>query len=282
MPISLLALVTDSSRLEWLDLAALFGLFVGYLLLALRWPEYLLRPLWWLLTHTIYRLRVYGRGNIPPSGPALLLCNHVSYVDWMLIWAASPRPVRFVAWAGHAKNPLLRMVMRVTRALPVDGNAGPKATVRSLQAISEALDRGEVVCIFPEARLTRTGKMLKFHRGFERIVTGAKVPVPIIPVCISQLWGSIFSYRGGKIIRKWPERIPYPVAVSFGPPLPPSTPAPQVRLKIQELSADTAIRESDRSRAVHRHFVRAAARFRQMFRPCLIDTTGAKLRTLSY
>jgi acyl-[acyl-carrier-protein]-phospholipid O-acyltransferase / long-chain-fatty-acid--[acyl-carrier-protein] ligase len=282
MPNPLLALVTGSPGLEWLDLAALAGLFVLYFLLILAWPAFFLRPLGWLVTHTIYRMHVYGRENVPARGPALLVCNHVSRVDWLLIWAACPRRVRFVAWAGHIKKPLLRFILRGTRTILIGAKSGPKQLVQSLREITDSLDRGEVVCVFPEAHLTRTGPMLPFRRGFEHVLKQAKQPVPVVPVYLSQLWGSIFSFRGGRTTWKWPERIPYPVAVSFGSPLPPTITAPEARLKLQELAAETAIKESERSRPVHRHFVRVATRFRQMFRPCWVDTTGAHPRTLSY
>jgi acyl-[acyl-carrier-protein]-phospholipid O-acyltransferase/long-chain-fatty-acid--[acyl-carrier-protein] ligase len=278
---ALVAIITGPG-LQWIDVGALFAALIVYFLLVPVWPSVLARPMWWLVTHTIYRMRVYGRENIPRTGPALLVCNHVTYIDWMLVWAACPRNVRFVAWAGWGKYRLLRLFMRATNSIPIDGDAGPKAIVRALRTVSEALDRGEVICIFPEARLTRTGVMFPFRRGIEHILKQTKAAVPVIPVCLSQLWGSIFSYRRGRVIRKWPERIPYPAAVTFGEALPPTVTAPEVRQRIQELGAETAIRESGRSRPVHRHFVRVAARFRQMFRPCLIDTTGAKPRIFSY
>ncbi len=276
------AFVTDLSGFEWLDLAALGGFGLFYLLLAVIRPGIFLRPLWWMVTHTVYHLRIFGRENIPQTGPVLLVCNHVSYVDWMLIWVSCPRRVRFVAWAGWNKNIVLRICLRVTDSIPIDAHAGPRAIVKALRQIAEALDQGEAICVFPEARLTRTGIMLPFHRGFERVMKMTRRPVPIVPICISQIWGSIFSYRHGRLIWKWPERIPYPVAVTFGEPLPPSITAPEVRLKIQELGADTAIREIGRSRPPHRQFVRVAARFRTMFRTCLIDTSTPQPRILSY
>ena len=279
MPI--LAYLTEAG-LEWADLCMLAAVFLGYMLLAFVWPAVVLKPVWWLITHTIYRMRVHGRPFVPTTGPALLVCNHVSYIDWMLIWAACPRRIRFVAWAGWEKNPLLRLFLRVTNSIAIDGNAGPKAIVASIRKITAALDNGEVVCLFPEARVTRTGLMLPFHRGFEHVLKHAKASVPVIPVCISQLWGSIFSYRGGKVFWKIPNRLPYPVSIMFGEALPQSVKAPDVRQRMQELSAETAIADSDRSRPVHRHFVRVAARLRQLFRPCFIDTTAATPRTLSY
>jgi acyl-[acyl-carrier-protein]-phospholipid O-acyltransferase / long-chain-fatty-acid--[acyl-carrier-protein] ligase len=276
------AYLAGASTLDWLDLClAAAGALLLYVVLVLIRPA-ASRPLLWLLARAIYRLRVFGPENIPLSGPVLLVSNHVSYIDWLLIWVACPRPVRFVAWAGWKKNPLLRFFLYIVDAIPIDGQAGPKAILAALERIRAALDRGDAVCLFPEGQLTRTGAMLPFHRGFEKLLQPANATVPVIPVYLSQVWGSIFSYRGGRLFWKWPQRFPYPAALMFGQPLPSSITAPDVRQSIQELSAETAIRDSDRRLAVHRQFVRLAARWRQLFRPCFIDTSAGKPRTLTY
>ena len=278
-----LAFVTDPSHLQWLDLAIAAGALVAYLLLAIPWPGMVLRPFFWLATRTIYRIRVIGMENVPARGPALLLSNHVTYIDWLLLWHACPRKVRFVAWAGWTRYRVFRWFLRATDSILIDGHGGPKQLVRSLQQITAALDAGEVVCLFPEGALSRAGGvMLPFHRGFERVLRAAQQPVPVIPVFLSQLWGSIFSYSGGKVLAKWPERIPYRVAVAFGKPLPPTVTAGEVRLAIQELSADTVILESDHLRPVHRQFVRTAARWSNLRRVCWIDASAGKGRELSY
>src|SRR5262249_54685872 len=144
---------------------------------------------------------------------------------------------------------------------------GPRAIVKSLQAAGQVLKDGGLVCIFAEGRFTRTGFLLPFHRGFEQIVKYH--PAPIIPVCLEQVWGSIFSYRGGKLIWKWPLELPYPVTISYGQPMPPTAKAVDVRLAIQKLSADSALERNSRPPPVHRRFVRVAAR--HPFRPCIID-----------
>src|SRR5262249_24490026 len=171
--------------------AALVGLRIFY-------PHWLLRGSLWLITHTVYRLRVTGRQHVPSQGAALLVCNHVSYIDWLLLAAAQPRFIRFVIWAPFAQMWGLRHLLRWLRAIPIDGSAGPRAIVQALRAASDALAAGEVVCIFAEGGLTRTGFMLPFHRGFEKIVQ--RTPAPVVPVCLDHLWGSIFSYRGGKVL----------------------------------------------------------------------------------
>jgi acyl-[acyl-carrier-protein]-phospholipid O-acyltransferase/long-chain-fatty-acid--[acyl-carrier-protein] ligase len=249
----------------WIAVLAVVAAFVA---LVVFWPRALIGSFLWLVSHTIYRLRVTGADNVPATGPALLVCNHVSYIDWLLILAAQKRPVRFVVWAPFVKMWGLRHVLRWFRAIPIDGSVGPRAIVKALRSASDALAAGEVVCIFAEGGLTRTGFMLPFHRGFEQIVR--RTPAPIIPVCLDHVWGSIFSYQGGKLLWKWPQEIPYPVQVAFGTALAPTTPAGEVRLAIQKLSADAAIARSARRRPVHRQFVRTACRF--PFRPCIADT----------
>src|SRR5947209_5059467 len=210
------------------------------------WPSVALRPFFWLATRTAYRIRVLGTGNVPVTGPALLLSNHVTYVDWLLIWYACPRKVRFVAWAGWTKYRLFRWFLRATNSILIDGHGGPKQLVRSLRQITAALDAGEAVCLFPEGALSRAGGvMLPFRRGFERVLSSTKQSVPVVPVSLTQLWGSVFSYAGGTVLAKWPERIPYRVTVAFGKPLPPTITAPEVRLKLLELSAETMITASD-------------------------------------
>ncbi len=274
------ALILQSATVDWLDVTLLLVAYVG---LSVFFPGLVLRPLFWIVTHSIYRIRAYDRANVPATGPVLLLSNHVTYIDWLLLWAVAPRKVRFVAWAGWNKNRLFRWFLRTTNSILIDGEGGPKQLVRSLKQITAALDAGECVCLFPEGALSRGGgNMLPFRRGFERILKEAKQPVPVVPVCLSQLWGSIFSYAGGKVVWKWPERIPYRVGIMFGKAHPPTVTAPQVRLVIQELSADLFIRESDHLRPVHRQFLRTAARYSKMFRNAWVDVSTGKPRELNY
>ncbi|HXG09510.1 MAG TPA: AMP-binding protein, partial [Gemmataceae bacterium] len=243
-----------------------------------RWPLIPLRLLLWVVSRTFYRLRVIGAENIPTRGPALLVCNHVSYIDWLLLLAAQKRFIRFVIFAGWTQRWGLRRLLRWAGVIPIDAGAGPRAIVQSLHAAADALKRGELVCIFAEGQLTRTGFLLPFHRGFEKIV--ARCPAPVIPVCLDQLWGSIFSFYGGKVIWKWPQTLPYPVWVAFGQPMPAGSSAAEVRLAIQKLSADCAIDRSRTRKPMHRQFVRVACR--HPFRSCLIDATGPRPLELSY
>lgn len=253
----------------WLYLAVA-GALVGLLLLvAWRRPLWMVRAFLWIITRTFYRLRVVGAANVPAKGPALLVCNHVSYIDWLLLLASQKRYIRFVIFAAWTRQWGLRHLLRWAGVIPIDGSSGPRSIVQSLRAASEALKRGELVCIFAEGRMTQTGFLLPFHRGFEKIVQ--RCPAPVVPVCLYQLWGSIFSFWGGKIVWKWPRQLPFPACVAFGAPLPPHAPSAEVRMAIQKLSADCASEVSAQAKPMHRRFVRGACR--HPFRTCYIDTT---------
>ena len=246
----------------------------GFVLLALAvvfWYALFVRLLW-VLCRTIYRLRVHGVENIPPTGPALLVANHVSYIDPLLILAGQKRKIRFFMFARRARLPFLRVVARLAKVIPIQATAGPRAIIQALRTASEALANGEVVCIFAEGGVTRTGFLLPFHRGFEQIVK--RSPVPIIPVCVDHVWGSIFSFAGGKFFWKLPKQLPYRVHVTFGAPLPATADAFTVRQAIQRLSAESAVRRSSERKPVHREFVRHAVA--HPFRSCLLDVNATK------
>src|SRR5262249_36156582 len=154
-------------------LTALFLLGLAYLF---RYRLFIRAPLW-LLRHTFYRLRVHGLENLPATGHALLVCNHVSHIDALLLLASQKRRVRFVIWAPYLRLPVVRWVLRLAGVIPIDSSSGPRAILRSLRAASDALAQGEVVCIFAEGGLTRTGFMLPFHRGFEQVVKRCLAPI---------------------------------------------------------------------------------------------------------
>jgi acyl-[acyl-carrier-protein]-phospholipid O-acyltransferase/long-chain-fatty-acid--[acyl-carrier-protein] ligase len=221
----------------------------------------------WIMRHTIYRFRVHGLENVPATGPALLVCNHVSHIDSLLLLSSQKRRIRFVVWAPYLRRPVVRWLLRLANVIPVDATSGPRALLQSLRAASDALARGDLVCIFAEGCITRTGFLLPFHRGFEHIVK--RCPAPIIPVCLDNVWGSIFSFQGGKFFWKLPHRLPYPVSIAFGQPMPPTATAVEVRQAIQKLSADCSVCRADQRRPVHRLFVRTAVR--HPFRVCFID-----------
>jgi acyl-[acyl-carrier-protein]-phospholipid O-acyltransferase/long-chain-fatty-acid--[acyl-carrier-protein] ligase len=229
-----------------------------------------------LVARLVYRLRVVGRENLP-AGPALLVSNHVSFVDWLVLMAASRRTIRFIILSYFVHNPFLGWVLRLARVIPIERKAGPKALMRTFDAAGEVLKKGEIVCIFPEGGPTRTGVMLPFRRGFERIAQAGSVP--IVPVYLDQLWGSIFSYKRGRLFWKLSERGPDPVTVAFGKPLNQFATASVVQQAIAELSAECAKERTKAILPAHRRFVRRAAA--HPFRSCLIDTSGPEPKTLS-
>jgi acyl-[acyl-carrier-protein]-phospholipid O-acyltransferase/long-chain-fatty-acid--[acyl-carrier-protein] ligase len=263
------------------DLALAFlGAFLAFAVLSWLFPS-LLRGLWRLILHALYRFRVYNADRIPATGPALIVANHVSYLDWMIFWAATPRRVNYVFYAGYYKNPVLRFFLSWVRhqSVSLDNRRNqPHATMDALKAVAAALDRGEVVVYFPEGRLTRNGQMLPFGRGLERILQLVTVDVPVIPACSDGMWGSFFTHKDGPIMAKWPGGFRRKVSVWFGQPLPGKPTAAEVRAAVVEAVADVAIRESGELPSVHYAFVRTACRWRNTFRVGFIDAaTDRKL-----
>jgi 1-acyl-sn-glycerol-3-phosphate acyltransferase len=159
-------------------------------------PEFLIRFVMWLLLHTVYRVRVEGADQIPDEGPCLLVCNHVSFVDAVVVGAFVRRPVRFVMDHRIFKVPVLSWFFRTVKAIPIASmHEDPEMLTRAYDTIAAALAEGEVVCIFPEGKITATGEMNPFKEGVRRIVE--RTPVPVVPMALRGLWGSFFSRQGG-------------------------------------------------------------------------------------
>ncbi len=251
-----------------------FGLFTLaaniYILTLL--PAFFLRFVLWLVTHTIYRIRIVGHEHVPVRGPALLVCNHMSHVDGFLVGACMQRFVRFMVYRPYYEHPLMKPFMRFMHAIPVAGGTRQEM-LDSIERAREELRQGHVVCIFAEGSISRTGGMLPFKRGFERIIAG--LDVPIVPVYLDRLWGSIFSFKQGRFFWKWPEQIPYPVTVAFGEPLPSTTEAAEVRLSVQELGSDVTAMRFEREELLHVQVMRTAKRKWRRF--CMADSTGKEL-----
>ena len=221
-------------------------------------PDSLLRLFLWIATHTLYRLDVEGRENVPARGGALLTPNHVSMADAVLLIASIDRPIRFIMFKGSYEHPLVKSFAKIMGVIPIASDQGPRELIHSLRMATEALKAGEVVCIFPEGQMTRIGQMLPFRRGMERIIKG--VDVPIIPVNLDGVWGSIFSFAGGRFLWKFPRRIPYPVRVTFGKPMPPTSTSMEVRRAVQDLGAEAFARRKKRMHALWQSFIYTARR----------------------
>ena len=221
-------------------------------------PEWFVRVIFVLLTNTIYRLKVIGRDHVPLQGGALLVPNHVSFIDGLLLLASVDRPIRFLVDQDYYNYPILNCVARIMGAIPISSSGTTREILQALREAGRRLDEGDLVCIFPEGQITRTGGLLPFRAGFERVLKGRETP--IIPVHLDRVWGSIFSFVGGRFLTKLPEQIPFPVTVSFGAPLPAQTPASEVRGIVQELSEAAWQARKPSRRPLHHSFIRAMRR----------------------
>jgi 1-acyl-sn-glycerol-3-phosphate acyltransferase len=169
-------------------------------------PEFLLRFLAWLLVHFVYRLDRRGIENIPQEGPALLICNHVSFADAIVISAACPRPIRFIMESSIFRIPVLSTIFKGMKAIPVaPAREDPQVYERAFQLVAAELRDGNLVCIFPEGRLTPDGEIGEFRSGMMRILK--ETPVPIVPMALCGLWDSMFSRKYKQVWKRWPRRF---------------------------------------------------------------------------
>jgi acyl-[acyl-carrier-protein]-phospholipid O-acyltransferase/long-chain-fatty-acid--[acyl-carrier-protein] ligase len=236
-------------------------------------PDSLLRFVLWILTRTVYRIRVLGRDNIPAKGGALFVCNHVSFVDAVLMLASTDRQVRFMMFKAHYELPYIKPFAKILGVIPISSEQRPREMIKSLQIASDAIRAGEVVCIFAEGQITRTGHLLPFRRGFERIMK--EVEAPIIPVGIDGVWGSIFSFDKGRFLWKLPRRIPYPITINYGEALPHTATPLQVRSAVQELLVKAWELRKGRMRSLPIGFVHSARKHPLRF--AMADAQNAKV-----
>ena len=181
------------------------------------------------IARVIYRVQTLGTENLPPGG-FLLLPNHISFVDAIVLQLACPRRIRFIVEQEYYRNWILHPILRIAGCIPITSRRAKDA----VRAAAEQVRAGEIVCLFPEGQLSRSGTLLRLRRGYELIAREANVPV--VPVWLDRLWGSIFSFQGGRYFSKWPKQFPYGVLVDFGQPLPPNeSDIATVREKLLEL-----------------------------------------------
>lgn len=239
---ALLAAVALNAGLSIPELLLLTGILnaivVGYIYSLV--PEFLLRFLAWLLVHFIYRLERRGIENIPAQGPALLICNHVGFADALVISAACPRPIRFIMESSIFRIPVLSQIFRGMKAIPVaPAKEDREVYERAFQIVASELRDGQLVCIFPEGRLTADGEIGEFRAGMMRILT--ETPVPVVPLALAGLWDSMFSRKYGALWRRWPRRFWPRIGLRAGAPIPPE------RAELQGLrKAVVALRGADR------------------------------------
>jgi len=240
---------------------AIFGVAAAFTAIATAWavwlvPDFFIRLVLVLLTNTFYRLKVVGADKIPEQGPALIVPNHGSFIDGLLIMAATDRPVRFIVEKEYYEHKWLNPFMKIMKAIPLTATGGPRVILRALKDAGKYLENGELVCIFAEGQITRTGMLLPFRKGMEKLVKGREAP--IIPTFLDGVWGSIFSMERGRFIWKVPRRLPYPITVAFGSPMPSASTAIEVREAVQELSADAWMLRKTERPTLHRTFIRKA------------------------
>lgn len=235
-------------------------------------PDALLRLIIVLVAHTLYRVRIIGAKNIPETGGAMLVPNHVSFLDGLFLFAATDRPIRFVVEQHWYERPLLKPFMKALGVIPISGAGGARNILRALRDAGKALDDGEVVCLFAEGEISRMGSTLPFRRGLKRIVKGRNAP--IIPVHLDRIYGSFGSSRQGRM--QWlPTKIPCPVTVSFGEPMSSEARPEEVRVAVEHLSEVASSLRADELRPLHVAFVKRVRR--APWRHCLADSQGKKL-----
>lgn len=183
-------------------------------------PEFFMRFLIWLLIHTLYRVRKFGMDNIPKTGAAIIAPNHVSFVDALILGGCIQRPVRFVMYHKIYKIPVLNFIFRTAKAIPIAGQREDKELYdRAFAQMQAALNAGDLLCIFPEGEITRDGEMNPFKPGIVRVLNDN--PVPVVPVALQGLWGSLFSRKDGPAFFKRPRRLFARIGLQVGEPLPP-------------------------------------------------------------
>ena len=204
-------------------------------------PEFLLRFVDWMLIHTLYRISKRGLDNIPENGPALLVCNHVSFMDPLVIMGCARRPVRFVMYYKIFGMPLLKWLFRAAKAIPIAGKKeDPQLMERAFAEVDKELADGNLVCIFPEGGITRDGAIQPFRPGLERIL--AARPVPVVPLALRGLWGSIFSRRDSALQRaRLPRRFWSRIELVAGAPVAAAeATAKTLEAKVRELRGEAA------------------------------------------
>jgi len=198
-------------------------------------PEFVMRFLIWIITHTMYRVRHVNLDRVPDDGPAVLVCNHVSYMDGLILSGACRRPIRFVMYEPIFKIPVLKFIFKTGKAIPIASRReNEEVYLNAFDEISKALDEGDLICIFPEGTLTKDGEIGEFKPGIEKIIQ--RNPVPVIPMALRGMWGSFFSHRGGSAFFRLPQRFWSKIEIHTGEPVAPGdVMAGDLRKRVQGL-----------------------------------------------
>ncbi len=219
---SILALLALSAGLNVAQLFVVIALMNAAITIYIFFviPEFVMRFIVWILVHTMYRVKKQSLHHIPETGAAVLVCNHVSYMDPLVIMGNSPRPTRFVMTHKIFRIPVLNFVFRHAKTIPIAPmHEDPGILAAAYERIAEELEDGQLVAIFPEGKLTTTGEINEFKAGIERIIE--RTPVPVIPLALQGLWGSFFSRKDDDAVLKLPRRLWSKIGLCAAPPIAP-------------------------------------------------------------
>lgn len=236
-------------------------------------PDFFIRFIALLIMRLCYRIKIVGAENVPTKGPAMLICNHVSWIDALLLSATQQRRIRFVMYREFYDISYLKPFFKLMGVIPISFKDPPKILLQSIEEIRTVLSEGYIVCLFAEGSITRTGNLRKFDRGFERILKGTNYP--IIPAYIGGGWGSILSYYHGKVLSKFPSIQPYSITILFGKPMSATSSVGEVRLAVMELAGNSFDIGKPKRRSLASMFVSMARK--NWFRKAISDTTGKRL-----
>ncbi|CAA6691358.1 MULTISPECIES: acyl-[ACP]--phospholipid O-acyltransferase [unclassified Lentimonas] len=239
-------------------------------------PDFFVKFILMLVTRFCYRFRVRGLDNLPANEPALLVCNHVSLMDAVLIVTSQQRRVRMLMSREYYDDAgwLTKKIVKLAKVILIHSHDNPKKLLKSLKTARTALDEGYLVCIFAEGHITRTGMMRPFKQGFERIVKGTDYP--IIPVYIGGAWGSVASFQQGMPKIRLRSDFRYPVSVHFGTPLPATSTTFEVQQAVSELSVDSFELVKEDRKSLGHEFIQSARR--NWSKLAMVDSTGRELK----
>lgn len=212
--IAIICLQFGLSVVQIFIVAAVLNLLVTIYIFS-KVPEFTMRLISWLLIHSIYRIGKQDLHHIPEKGAALLICNHVSYADAVILGAVCPRPIRFVMIDRIYNLPVANFLFRTAKAIPIaSGRKNRDLLIKAYDDIAHALENDELVCIFPEGHLTEDGEMQMFKPGMDKII--ARTPVPVVPLALRGLWGTWFSRFGGRAMKGWPKNFMKKISLVSG------------------------------------------------------------------
>jgi acyl-[acyl-carrier-protein]-phospholipid O-acyltransferase / long-chain-fatty-acid--[acyl-carrier-protein] ligase len=237
-------------------------------------PQFIFRFITLVFSHSLYKVKIRGEENIPDNGPAILVANHVSFVDHLLITTCTSRYVHFMMHKSFYRYPVLYPIVKWAEFIEVP-DKGSRELRAFFEEVRDVLREGHIVCVFPEGGITRNGIMRNFRHGLKSMVPPG-IDVPVIPVRLGMVWGSIFSYYFGKIKLRIPNQVPHPATVTIGEPMCYKTSSYMMRLRLSELAAETELLPGINERPLHYQFARMAKR--RPFYKRMKDFDGTKTK----